>query len=96
MSEILEAIMVLCFGMSWPISIMKSYRSRTARGKSVLFIILILIGYVCGITSKIVGNKINYVLVFYIINLIAVSIDLILYIRNRRLDAITTQNPSGV
>lgn len=80
--------MVICFGISWPISIMKSYKSRTAKGKSVIFIIFIIIGYLSGITNKIVGNQINFVLIFYCINLIAVSIDLFLYARNRRLDMI--------
>lgn len=92
MSEIFEVIMVIFFGVSWPLSIIKSYKSRTAKGKSVIFIIFIIIGYLSGITSKIVGNKINYVLIFYCINLIAVSIDLFLFIRNRKLDAINNIN----
>lgn len=93
MSEIFEVIMVICFGISWPISIVKSYKSRTAKGKSVIFIIFIIIGYFSGITSKIVGNKINYVLIFYCINLIAVTVDLLLYLRNRRLDAMRSEKP---
>jgi hypothetical protein len=79
--------MVVLFGLSWPISISKSYKSRTSKGKSLWFELLIWIGYVFGILSKIVGGSISYVLVFYCINLLAVSIDLILYIRNAKIDA---------
>ncbi|MFA6627429.1 MAG: hypothetical protein WCQ80_03385 [Bacilli bacterium] len=86
MSEILEAIMVICFGISWPISIVKSYRARTAKGKSVYFLYFIIFGYGCGIASKFIGDKITYVLAFYIINFILVSIDIGLYYRNRHLD----------
>ncbi len=86
MTEIFEVLMVVCFGISWPISILKSYRSRTAKGKSFLFICLIWIGYVFGIVNKLVQSSITYVLIFYIINLVTVSIDMFLYFRNRKLD----------
>ena len=32
MTDLLEALMIVCFGLSWPVSIMKSYKSRTAKG----------------------------------------------------------------
>ncbi len=86
MPQIFEAIMVICFGVSWPISIAKSYTSKTAKGKSVVFLIFILIGYVCGIASKILAGDITYVFTFYIINLVLVFVDFCLYFRNRRLD----------
>lgn len=86
MAEILEAAMVICFGVSWPMSILKSWRSRTSRGKSIQFIFLILIGYVCGIASKLFSGRITYVFFFYVLNLIMVSIDCGLYFRNARLD----------
>lgn len=88
MSQIFEAIMVISFGISWPTSILKSYTSRTAKGKSLVFLLFILVGYVFGIVSKFIGNNITYVVVFYIINFIMVFIDLCLYLRNRKLDAI--------
>ena len=91
MSELLEAFMVISFGISWPISIMKSYTSRTAKGKSLVFLLFILFGYICGITSKIVSGKITYVFIFYVINLIVVSIDLCLYLRNRKLDELRSK-----
>ena len=79
--------MVILFGISWPLNILKSIRSRTAKGKSIAFLLFILVGYICGIISKLVGGNINYVLIFYILNLVMVSIDITLYFRNRRLDA---------
>lgn len=86
MTEMFEMMMLVCFGLSWPISVMKSYRSRTAQGKSIFFQIAIIIGYVCGIMSKLTAGNINYVLALYLLNLLMVSVDLALYFRNRRLD----------
>ena len=86
MAEIFEAAMVICFGISWPISVMKSWQSRTAKGKSLLFELLIWLGYVCGISGKIITNNITYVFIFYVINLVMVSVDICLYMRNKSLD----------
>lgn len=86
MAEILEVIMVLSFGAAWPVSILKSLRARTAKGKSPFFLSIIIFGYACGILSKAIAGRINYVVVFYIINMIMVSIDLSLYFRNKKLD----------
>lgn len=86
MSEIFEAAMVICFGISWPTSIIKSLTSRSAKGKSIIFLICIVTGYVCGIISKLVSGKITYVFIFYVLNLIMVSIDLVLFFRNKKLD----------
>ena len=93
MSELLEIIMIVSFGASWPLNVLKSYRARTAKGKSLGFLLLILFGYVAGITSKLVnpiyisqiGQK-WYVLFFYVLNFVMVFADLIMYIRNRKLD----------
>ena len=78
MAEILEMIMVLCFGLSWPISIVKTLKMKSATGKSPLFISFIVLGYICGIISKIIGDNITYVFVFYCINLFMTSFDLFL------------------
>lgn len=93
MSEILEIIMILSFGASWPMNVIKSYKVRTAKGKSVAFLCLIIIGYIAGIASKFANEAYMaafaekwYVLVFYFINITLVSVDLGLYFRNRRLD----------
>lgn len=86
MSELLEAFMVISFGISWPMSIMKSYTSRTAKGKSLFFLLMILFGYGAGIGSKLVSGKITYVFFFYVLNFIMVGIDTALYFKNRKLD----------
>ena len=86
MPQILEACMIILFGVSWPTNIIKSYRSRTAKGKSLLFSIMIFTGYCFGIAAKFLGGAINYVCIFYIINAIMVFIDMLLYFRNSALD----------
>ncbi len=88
MAQLMEAAMVVCFGISWPVSIHKSYTSRTSKGKSIFFIYFILIGYLIGIASKFMADNLNYVLVFYILNFIMVFIDLCLFFRNKKLDRI--------
>lgn len=86
MPALFETIMLICFGLSWPISIYKSWTSRTAKGKSVLFAYAIILGYACGILGKIVAGNVNYVVFFYGLNLLMVCVDVILYYRNRKLD----------
>ena len=81
MSQILEVIMVLAFGFAWPTSIINSIKARTAKGKSPFFLAIIIFGYVCGIGSKFLSGNLNY-----IINLIMVSTDLLIYFRNKKLD----------
>ena len=84
--EIFEAVMVICFGLSWPMSVYKSWTSRTARGKSLPFELFILLGYLSGIVGKLVSGSITYVFAFYILNTVMVTADILLYIRNARLD----------
>ncbi len=93
MAELFEILMIVSFGASWPFNVIKSYKARTAKGKSLLFLCLIIFGYIAGIASKFMneaymadfGSK-WYVLFFYVLNLIMVSADLLLYIRNKKLD----------
>lgn len=84
MAELFEAIMVVCFGVSWPVSIAKSVRSGSTKGKSLLFLVLIDIGYVFGILGKILNHNITYVFIFYVINFLMVFTDICLFLRNRR------------
>ena len=93
MAEILEIAMILCFGASWPMNVMKSYRARSTKGKSLAFLCLIFIGYIAGIASKLLNEAYMaefaakwYVLFFYVLNLLMVGADLVLYARNYRLD----------
>ncbi len=85
-SELLEVAMLLAFGAAWPASILKSVNSRSAKGKSLTFLLIVEFGYLCGLASKFAGGKVNYVVFFYLLNLTAVGIDIALYFRNRRLD----------
>ena len=56
MPEILEIIMVLSFGASWPFSVIRSYRSRSTKGKSIVFLCLIIFGYMAGIAAKLTNE----------------------------------------
>lgn len=86
MAEIFEAAMVICFGLSWPVSVWKSFKSRTAKGKSLFFEVFIVTGYILGLVGKTVSGNITYVFLFYILNILMVSADICLYFRNRALD----------
>ena len=86
MSAFFETIMLICFGLSWPISVWKSWTSRTAKGKSVFYAYAIIVGFICGILGKITAGNINYVLGLYVLNTLMVTTDVVLYYRNRRLD----------
>ena len=84
---------MVAFGISWPMNVIKSYKVRSTKGKSLAFLILILIGYIVGITAKFINpdymaniDKLWYVVTIYIINFIMVFTDLMLYIRNYKLD----------
>ena len=86
-AELFEIIMIVCFGFSWPMNVIKSYRARTTKGKSLPFLLLIITGYVFGIIGKLIGGSFKwYVLFFYVLNLAMVCVDLMLYVRNYRLD----------
>ena len=86
-AEIFEIIMIVCFGFSLPMNVIKSYRARTTKGKSLPFLLVIITGYVFGIIGKLIGGIFKwYVLFFYVLNLAMVSVDLALYVRNYRLD----------
>jgi len=78
-----EMLMLLCFGAAWPVSIYKSYTSRKNSGKSLGFLIIILIGYISGVIHKILYSR-DPVIVLYILNSIMVSIDIALYFRNKK------------
>ena len=93
LSEVLETAMIVSFGISWPVNVLKSYQSRTSKGKSLLFLFLIFFGYIAGIAAKLcnesymakIGQK-WYILFFYVLNFLMVGLDLCMYYRNWRLD----------
>ena len=75
MASVLETIMLVCFGLSWPINLSKALKARTAKGTSLPFMLLIITGYIAGICAKVVAGQINYVLIAYILNLCIVSLN---------------------
>lgn len=86
LGHLFEAAMLICFGFSWPINVVKAYKARTAKGTSLAFIFLIIIGYLAGITAKFLNGQLNYVLVVYFLNLAIVMTNVFVYFRNVRLD----------
>ncbi len=90
--ELLETVMLLCFLAAWPISAVRAYRSGTARGTSLMFMLVIEAGYVCGMAGKICSGSVNFVLFFYAVNFCVVMVNIALYFRNRKLDAVREES----
>ena len=91
-APILETVMLVCFGFSWPMNLIKAYKAKTAKSTSLPFVLLIIVGYIAGISAKIIMGNINYVLVAYLLNLAIVSLNLIVYFRNMSLDKKANKN----
>ena len=96
-ARIMEMLMVVCFGVSWPLNIAKAWKARTAKGTSVLFYFFIWIGYVFAIIGKFILIAYYapqhwyvtvkwYVMFFYIVNTLMVTCGILIYYRNRALD----------
>ncbi len=83
--SIFEAVMLICFGAAWPVSIYKSWTSRTSAGKSVVFLYIVVIGYVSGIVHKVLYSS-DGLIYLYLINALMVIADIMLFYRNRRID----------
>jgi uncharacterized membrane protein YbjE (DUF340 family) len=81
--SIFEIIMLVCFGAAWPFSIHKSYKTKSVQGKSPIFLAVLLAGYISGILHKTFFNY-DRVIYLYILNFVMVSIDLALYIKNKK------------
>lgn len=86
MAQVFETIMLICFGLSWPFNIAKSWKSRTAKGKSLQFELCIVIGYLFGIAGKVLSDNVSYVLAVYVLDVAMVTIDIVLTLRNMALD----------
>lgn len=85
-AELLEAGMLICFGLSWPMSAYKSYKAKTALGTSWQFLALICAGYACGVAAKLTLGSLNWVLAVYILNCFFLAANWVVYFRNRKLD----------
>lgn len=101
MAHIFELLMIVCFGISWPINIYKAWKARTTKGSSVQFYFLILVGYLFGITSKVINlyrgiATPGYVWFFYILNSVIVACGIAVWFRNRRLDKQAENSENGV
>lgn len=97
LSEILEVIMIVSFGASWPFNVIKSYKARTTKGKSLTFLCLIFFGYIAGVVMKAItfdaSQFMKWLALFvYILNLTMVGSDLVLYVRNYRLDKLSAKS----
>ena len=86
MGAMFESIMLICFGLSWPLNVIEAYKARTTQGTSLPFILLIVTGYIAGITAKLISGQLNYVLIVYLLNLVIVSLNVVVYFRNLSLD----------
>ena len=83
--SLFEALMLLCFGASWPFALAKTYKTKIVKGKSKRFLLLILVGYICGIIHKILYN-IDIVIWLYFLNFVMISMDLVLTLRYQNRD----------
>lgn len=86
--SVFEALMLLCFGLSWPVSIAKTLRTKRVEGKSPLFMGIILIGYLSGILHKVI-YAFDWIILLYLFNMTVVAIDLRLYFRYRQITSPT-------
>ena len=86
LADILESAMLAAFGLAWPVNILNTLRNKSTTGKSLPFLLIILTGYVFGLSAKLMRGNINYVAVFYTVNLLLVLADTLLYFHYRRLE----------
>ena len=84
--NILETVMLVCFGLSWPVSVIKNIKAKTAKSMSLKFTLLIIAGYIAGIGAKIYTHQYNYVLAVYIFNILMVSMNVVVYFINKQYD----------
>ena len=87
MSAGFDSVMLVCFGLYWPLNVIKAYKAGPTKGTSLPFILLNIPGYIAGITAKLISGQINYVLVVYLLNLAIVSMHVVVYFRNAALDS---------
>lgn len=95
LAEVFEVLMVVSFGIAWPSSILKSIKSKTSKGKSLLFMVVILCGYTFGICAKFALGQLTYVVIFYLINFCMVTADIVLYFINKQRDIKRDQEKCG-
>ncbi len=92
MADFFEFMMVLCFGLSWPLNIRKAWVSRSTKSTSLPFYLLIWVGYICILISKIIKLHMGihtpgYVWFFYCLNTLMVTSGILIYFRNKKLES---------
>ena len=85
-ADILESAMLVSFGLAWPVNILKTLRNKSTAGKSAAFLLIVVAGYIFGLTAKLLRGDLNYVAAFYALNLALVACDTFLYFHYRRLE----------
>ncbi len=95
MAELMEILMLVSFGASWPVNLIKAIRAKSTKGLSVMFYYLILFGYAAGIVSKLANRTYMaqisskwYVLAVYIVNFCTVLCNIIVYYKNKRAESL--------
>ena len=79
--------MILCFGLAWPVSVYKSYVSRSTQGKSAMFLVIVFVGYMAGLIHVLIDYPgFSYLTVLYLANSVMIAAEMGLYLRNRRLE----------
>ncbi|MEG1641989.1 MAG: hypothetical protein RR272_02640 [Synergistaceae bacterium] len=86
LESILEVTMLICFAAAWPAALYKSWVSKSRKGKSLLFLFIVIIGYSCGIVKVLINGHQSYMLIPYTFNTALVIADVILYYRNYRIE----------
>ena len=86
--QILEGTMIVCFGISWPFAIYRTWKAKRVEGKSLVFLALVFAGYLAGVVSKLVKAYtwagVEKIIILYAVNAVLVAIDLCLYLRYRK------------
>ena len=86
MDQLLKPVILICFGLSWPFSLWRNIKARSAKAMSLPFTLLIVAGYIAGIAAKVINHSVSYVLIAYLLNLIVVSANIVVYFVNLKID----------
>lgn len=87
-----EALMMICFGVSWPVAIAKTLRTRSVAGMSLFFLVVVEMGYLAGILSKLL-DRLDWVVALYVMNFAFVGFEIILYLRYSKRDRPSSVQP---
>ena len=87
--RLLEFAMLFCFGFSWPFAIAKTIRAKRVDGKSPMFEVIVIVGYLFGIASHLISDC-SWVTWVYLADTALVATDLSLYYHYARSRGSTT------